>query len=151
MLKEFKDFIARGNVIDLAVAFVMGAAFGKIVSSLVNDVIMPPVSLIVGQADFSSKFIALRGHPASIAEAKAAIPPIPTINYELFINAVVDFLIVAFAMYLLVKAMNRIKRAPVEPAPTEKNCPFCASKIPIPSIKCPNCTSDLNDGEGAIS
>jgi large conductance mechanosensitive channel len=143
MLNEFKQFIARGNVIDLAVAFVMGAAFGKIVTSLVNDIVMPPIGLLLGKADFSDKFIALRGNPASLAEAKAAIPPIPTINYGVFINALVDFLIVAFAMYLLVKAINKMKRPPAEPAPTTKPCPFCISDIPVQATRCAHCTSEL--------
>ncbi|HEY6333518.1 MAG TPA: large conductance mechanosensitive channel protein MscL [Blastocatellia bacterium] len=146
MFKEFKEFIARGNVVDLAVAFVMGAAFGKIVTSLVIDIIMPPVGLLLGGIDFANKFIALKGHPGSLAEAKAATPPIPTLNYGSFINAIIDFLIVAFAMYLLVKAMNTIKRKAPEAAPTTKDCPFCISKIPLAATRCPNCTSNLANG-----
>jgi large conductance mechanosensitive channel len=145
MLKEFKEFIARGNVIDLAVAFVMGGAFGKIVTSFVNDLIMPPIGLVLGRVDVSGLFIALRGHPATLAEAKAAVPPIPTINYGIFLNALLDFVIVAFAMYLLVKGMNKMKRRPVESAPTVKACPFCVSSIPVQATRCPNCTSTLTE------
>jgi len=143
MLKEFKEFIARGNVIDLAVAFIMGGAFGKIVTSLVNDIVMPPVGLLTGGIDFANQFISLKGHPASLAEAKAATPPIPTINYGAFINTLIDFLIVAFVMYLLIKVMNKIKRKPAEAAPNVKACPFCVSSIPVQATRCPNCTSAL--------
>jgi len=143
MLKEFKEFIARGNVIDLAVAFIMGGAFGKIVTSLVNDIVMPPVGLLTGGIDFANQFISLKGHPASLAEAKATTPAIPTINYGAFINTLIDFLIVAFVMYLLIKVMNKIKRKPAEAAPNVKACPFCVSSIPVQATRCPNCTSAL--------
>jgi large conductance mechanosensitive channel len=141
MLKEFKEFIARGNVIDLAVAVVIGAAFGKIVTSFVNDIIMPPIGLALGRVDFSNLFVNLSAtHYQTLAEAKAA--GAPTINYGLFINAVLDFVIVAAAIFLVVRTINRLKRNP--PAdPTTKECPECAMEIPIKARRCPECTSQL--------
>jgi large conductance mechanosensitive channel len=141
MLKEFRDFAMRGNVVDLAIGVIIGAAFGKIVSSLVSDIIMPPLGLILGHVDFSSLFINLSGKTyASIAEAKAA--GAATINYGLFINAVIDFIIVAFAVFLMVRQMNRLMPKPA-PAVTTKPCPFCATAIPLAAKRCPNCTSEL--------
>lgn len=155
MLKEFKEFAMRGNVIDLAIGVIIGAAFGKIVTSFVNDVIMPPIGLLLGNVDFSNLFLNLSGQSyASLAEAQAA--GAPTLNYGVFINTVLDFLIVAFVIFLVVRQMNRLKRkqdtqeAP-PPAPTTKDCPFCVSTIPIKASRCPNCTSDLGAGEPAAS
>lgn len=143
MHREFRDFIARGNVIDLAVAVVIGAAFGKIVDSLVKDVIMPPIGLILGNVDFSNLFISLNGqHYETLAAAQEA--GAPTVNYGAFINNVISFVIVAFAVFLLVKQVNRFRRTSNEAAaPTTKACPQCAMMIPIPAVRCPHCTSQL--------
>jgi large conductance mechanosensitive channel len=144
MWKEFRDFAMRGNVIDLAIGIVIGAAFGKIVTSFVNDILMPPLGLLLGQVDFSSLFLNLSGkHYDSLAEARAA--GAATINYGVFINTVLDFLIVAFAVFLLVKQVNRLTRKPAEaPKPaTTRECPYCVSTIPIRATRCPNCTSSL--------
>jgi large conductance mechanosensitive channel len=146
VLKEFKAFIMRGNVVDLAVGFIMGGAFGTIVKSLVDDVIMPPIGLALGNVDFSSLMLTLRDPKAaapyhSVAEAKAA--GAVTINYGLFINSVVSFLIVAFAVFLLVRAVNRLKPAEAAAAPSTKDCPYCRMAIPIGATRCPECTSEL--------
>ena len=143
MLKDFRDFIARGNVIDLAVGVIIGAAFGKIVSSLVSDVLMPPLGLVLGRIDFSSLFINLGDKPAkTIADAKAA--GIPTINYGVFIDNVIQFFILAFVVFLLVRSVNRLYKKPEAPAaPRTKACPFCAESIPVAAKKCGHCTSDL--------
>ena len=145
MLKEFKEFIQRGNVIDLAVAFILGGAFGAIVSSLVKDIVMPIVGVLLGGVDFTSLFITLKGGPyASLADAQKA--GAATINYGVFINTIITFLIVAFAMFLLIKAMNATKKkpAPAAPAaPTTKECIYCLSTIPLKATRCPNCTSEL--------
>jgi large conductance mechanosensitive channel len=146
--KEFREFIARGNVIDLAVGVIIGAAFGKIVATLVEGVIMPPIGLILGQVDFSSLFYVLDsngGIPASLAEAKAK--GIPVIAYGQFVNDIINFLILAFAVFLLVKQTNRIqaglsRKAPAG-APTTRDCQFCASAISIKATRCPHCTSQL--------
>ena len=146
MFKEFRAFIARGNVIDLAVAVVIGAAFGKIVTSLVDGVIMPPIGRLTGGIDFSSLFVVLdsaKGIPASLAEAKAK--GIPVIAYGQFINDVLNFVIIAFVIFLIVKWYNRMKTepAPVTAAPTTKDCPRCLSTITIKATKCAHCTADL--------
>jgi large conductance mechanosensitive channel len=144
MLKEFKEFIARGNVIDLAVGVIIGAAFGKIVTTLVEGILMPPLGLALGRIDFSSLFYVLdasKGIPASLADAKAK--GVPVIAYGQFINEVIGFLIVAFAVFLLVKQVNRLKREPPPAPPSTKECAFCASAIPIKATRCPNCTSQL--------
>jgi large conductance mechanosensitive channel len=142
MLNEFKKFIARGNVIDLAVGIVIGAAFTSVVNSFVNDILMPPIGLLTGGVDFSSLYINLSGEPyASLAEATAA--GAPTLNYGLFINAVISFMIVAFAVFLLVQAYNRMREQPEPPAATEKNCPFCQMPVPIQAVRCAHCTSQL--------
>jgi large conductance mechanosensitive channel len=148
MLKEFKEFVLRGNVVDMAVGIIIGAAFGTIVTSLVNDVIMPPIGLLLGGVDFSDLFILLKaGSPAapyaSLADAQAA--GAVTINYGVFINAVISFLIVAFVIFLLIRSINRLRReeeAP-PPEPTTKECPYCLSTIPIKATRCPHCTSEL--------
>ena len=146
--KEFRDFIARGNVIDLAVGVIIGAAFGKIVTSLVEGIIMPPIGLLLGRIDFSSLFYALdatKGVPVSLTDAKEK--GIPVIAYGQFINDVIGFLIIAFVVFLMVKQVNRIKSALDEPEPatetTTKECPFCASTISIKAKRCPSCTSQL--------
>jgi large conductance mechanosensitive channel len=136
MLKEFKAFIMRGNVVDLAVGFIMGAAFGKIVSSLVNDVLMPPIGALIGGIDFSDLSLTLK---APIGSLKPA-----TIRYGLFINNVIDFLIVAFCVFLIVKAVNTLQKQPVPPPPTEKKCPQCSMLVPIEAKRCGHCTSSLS-------
>ncbi len=143
MLKEFRDFIARGNVLDLAVAVIMGGAFGAVVNSLVNDIIMPPLGLALGRVNFSDLFINLTpDKPAtSVSAAKAA--GAATINYGLFINTVITFLIVSIVIFFIVRAANRIKRKPEPAQPTDKTCPYCKSKIAIDATRCPYCTSDL--------
>lgn len=144
MIKEFKEFIQKGSVLDMAVGFIMGAAFGKIVSSLINDVLMPPIGLLLGKVDFSSLYINLSGRPfESLAAAKEA--GAATINYGVFLNAILEFLIVALAVFFLVKWMNAVRRRPaaVPAAPTTKECPFCLSAVPLKAVRCPHCTSDL--------
>ncbi len=146
MLKEFKAFIAKGNVLDLAVAVIIGGAFGGIVTSLVNDVVMPPIGLILGKVDFKELFVPLDGKVyATLAEAKKAAAPV--IAYGAFLNTVINFLIVAIVIFLVVKSAEQMKRpAPVvAAAPTTKDCPFCASAIPIKAIRCPLCTSELKN------
>ncbi len=149
MLKEFKEFAMRGNVLDMAIGIIIGAAFGAVVNSLVNDVLMPPIGLLLGKVDFANLFVVLQGGAAnpgpyaSLAEAQAA--GAVTINYGLFINTIINFLIVALAVFFLIKGFNRL-RAPKEapPAePTTKECPFCFSTIPIKAKRCPYCTSEL--------
>jgi large conductance mechanosensitive channel len=143
MLKEFKDFAVKGNVVDLAVGVIIGAAFGKIVSSAVSDLLMPPIGMIAGKIDFSSLFISLNGESyESLSKAKAAGAPV--IAYGLFLNNTIDFLIVAFVIFLVVKQINRLKKpAPAGP-PTTKDCPRCATSIPIKATRCPNCTSEIS-------
>lgn len=148
VIKEFKEFAMRGNVVDMAVGIIIGAAFGSIVKSLVDDVIMPPIGLLLGNVDFSSLFLTLKegataGPYATPAIAKAA--GAVTLNYGLFINAVISFLIVAFAVFMLVKNVNRLKGSKEEPkaAPTTRPCPYCLSTIPREASRCPSCTSQL--------
>ncbi|MCS7283193.1 MAG: large conductance mechanosensitive channel protein MscL [Anaerolineae bacterium] len=148
MWKEFKEFILRGNVVDMAVGIMIGAAFGKIVTSLVNDILMPPIGFILGKVDFSNLFISLSGHYRTLAEAQAA--GAPTINYGVFLNTVLDFLIIAAVVFfLIVRPMSRLRRPKeVAPeAPTTKECPYCFSTIPIKARRCPYCTSDLERTE----
>lgn len=141
MLKEFKEFMTRGNVVDLAIGIVIGAGFGRIVTSLVNDLIMPPVGLLLGRVNFADLFINLSDRPAqSLAAAKAA--GIPTINYGFFLNTVIDFVILAFVIFLVVRQINRFRRQP-ESTPTTKECPYCLSTIPLKATRCPHCTSEL--------
>jgi large conductance mechanosensitive channel len=144
MLKEFKEFVMRGNVLDMAIGIIIGAAFGKIVSSLVSDVLMPPIGRVLGGVDFSGLYLNISGKPfATLKEAEAA--GAATIKYGLFLNTVIDFLIVAFVIFLLVKQVNRLKRAPA-PAPaaaTTRDCPFCLSTIPIKATRCAHCTSEI--------
>ena len=142
MFKEFKEFAVKGSVIDLAVGIMIGAAFGGIVNSLVNDVIMPPIGLLLGKVDFSNLFVTLSGqHFNTLAEAKAG--GTVTLNYGLFVNTVINFLIVAFSIFIVVKQVNRLKREPVPAAETTKECPHCRMTIPIQAIRCPHCTSEL--------
>jgi len=143
MFKEFKEFVMRGNVLDLAIAVIIGAAFGAIVTSLVNDVLMPPIGLAMGKVDFKDLFISLNGQTyPTLALAKAAAAPV--IAYGLFANTVINFLIVAFVVFLVVKQVNRFKKpAPAAAAPSTKECGFCASTIPLKAMRCPQCTSDL--------
>jgi large conductance mechanosensitive channel len=142
MLKEFKDFAMKGNVLDMAIGVIVGGAFGKIVSSLVSDVLMPPIGLLMGKVDFSSLFINLSGTPQpSLTAAKAA--GAPTINYGVFLQATFDFIIIAFVIFLLVKQVNRLKRPEPAAAPTTKDCPHCLSAIPIKATKCAHCTSNV--------
>jgi large conductance mechanosensitive channel len=144
MLKEFKEFTMRGNVLDMAIGIVIGVAFGKIVTSFVNDVVMPPIGLLLGKVDFSNLFIDLSGKSyATLAEAKAA--GAATIKYGLFLNTVVDFVIVAFVIFLLIQQINRMKRQPeaASAAPTTKECPYCLSSIAIKATRCSHCTSDV--------
>src|SRR5512140_2949720 len=125
LFKEFKSFAMRGNVVDMAVGIIIGAAFGKIISSLVSDIVMPPIGLLLGKVDFSNLFINLSGSHATLAEAKAA--GAATINYGLFLNSILDFVIVAFAVFLLVRQVNRLKRQPQPATATTKDCPYCVS------------------------
>ena len=142
MLKEFKEFAMRGNVLDMAVGIIIGAAFGKIITSFVGDVLMPPIGLLLGKVDFSSLFLNLSGKSYdTLAQAKAA--GAATINYGLFLNTVIDFLIVALVIFLLVRQVNRWKKpAPAAP-PTTKDCSYCCTAIPLKATRCPNCTSEL--------
>jgi large conductance mechanosensitive channel len=143
-LREFRDFAARGNVIDLAVGIIIGAAFGKIVSSFVKDVVMPPIGYLIGGIDFSEIYINLsRTHYANLAEATKA--GAPTINVGVFVNTLIDFLIIAFAIFLIVRLVNRLKSAPPPPAAdaTSRDCPYCLSTVPIKASRCAHCTSEL--------
>jgi len=151
MLKEFREFAMRGNVIDMAIGIIIGAAFGTIVNSLVQDVIMPPIGLLLGNVDFSNIFVVLKegkvaGPYASVAAAKSA--GAISINFGMFVNTIISFILVAFAVFLLVKTINRLRRQEEAPpaAPTTKDCIYCFSKIPIQATRCPNCTSELKAG-----
>jgi len=142
MFSEFKAFIMRGNVLELAVAVIIGGAFGKIVTSFVNDVIMPPVGLLLGNVDFSNLFLSLSGAEfASLAEAQKA--GAATLNYGLFINAIVNFLIVALVIFLVVRAANRVQPAKPAAAPTTRDCPQCLSTVPLKATRCAHCTGAL--------
>lgn len=146
MWKEFKEFIMRGNVVDLAIGVIIGTAFGAIAKSLVSDVIMPPIGLLLGGVDFANLFILLKaGSPAgpyaALADAQAA--GAVTINYGLFLNTIISFVIIALVMFLLIKALNRLQREEKAPAPTTKKCPYCLSDVAIEATRCPFCTSEL--------
>lgn len=142
MFKEFREFAMRGNVLDMAVGIIIGAAFGKIITSIVNDILMPPLGLILGKVDFSNLFINLSGQSyATLAQAKAA--GAATINYGLFINTVIDFIIVAFVIFLLIKQVNRFKKQPAPAAPATRECPHCLSAIPLKATRCAFCTSEI--------
>jgi large conductance mechanosensitive channel len=142
MLKEFRDFAMRGNVMDMAVGIIIGAAFGKIVSSFVSDVLMPPLGLLLGNADFSNQFITLRGGSFPTLEAAKAAGAV-TLNFGLFLNAIIDFIIIAFAIFIVVKQMNRLKKQPPPASPNTRDCPYCLSAIPIKATRCGHCTSEL--------
>lgn len=140
MLKEFKEFALKGNMIDLAIGVIIGGAFNKIVTSLVNDIIMPILSLLTGKLDFTNLFIALNGeHYDTLAAAQTA--GVATVNYGTFIAGIIDFLIMAFVIFILVKQLNKLHKKPEE-APKEKTCPFCKTKIDIDATRCPHCTSE---------
>jgi large conductance mechanosensitive channel len=148
MFKEFKEFAMRGNVVDMAVGIVIGAAFGTIINSFVADIIMPPIGLILGNVDFSGMFIVLKegkvaGPYETIAAAKAA--GAVTLNYGLFINTIISFLIIAFSVFIVIRNLNRLKRQEEAPpaVPTTKECPYCIAAIPIKAVRCPQCTSEL--------
>jgi large conductance mechanosensitive channel len=143
LMKEFREFAARGNVVDLAVGVIIGAAFGKIVTSLVNDIVMPPIGMLIGHIDFKSLFVALNRQPyASLADAQKA--GAPTINYGVFLNTVLEFVIVAFVIFLMVRQINRLKTpAPAPPTDDARDCPFCVSRISSKATRCPHCTSEL--------
>lgn len=142
MIKEFKDFIMRGNVLDLAIGVIIGGAFGKIISSLVSDVLMPPIGMLLGKVDFSNLFLDLSGgHYASLADAQAA--GAATLNYGLFINNIINFLIIALVIFMIVKQVNRLQKPQPAAVPITKECPFCKSTIPIKATRCPYCTSQL--------
>lgn len=143
MLKEFKEFAMKGNVVDMAVGIIIGAAFGKIVSSLVADVLMPPIGVLLGNVDFS-------GLAITIKQASASAPAV-TIKYGVFLNTVIDFLIVAFAIFVVVKQMNRLKKPETPAAPTTKECPHCLMAIPVKASRCGHCTAELECTEAAAS
>ncbi len=149
MLKEFKEFAVKGNVVDMAVGIIIGGAFGTIVKSLVDDVLMPPIGLLMGGVNFDKLFLVLsQGTPAGpyATPADAAAAGAVTLNYGLFINNVIAFLIVAFAVFMLVKGINQLRRKEQEApqSPTDKACPFCAMTIPVKALRCPQCTSELD-------
>ena len=142
MFKEFKEFAMKGNVLDMAIGIVIGAAFGKIVSSFVADVLMPPLGLLMGGVDFSNKFLTLKGGTFATLDAAQKAGSV-TMNWGLFLNTVIDFLIIAFAIFILVKQINRLKRQPAAAPPSTKDCPYCLSAVPIKATRCAHCTSDL--------
>ncbi len=142
MWKEFKEFAMRGNVMDMAVGIIIGAAFGKIITSFVSDVLMPPIGLILGKVDFNNLFITLSSQSfATLADAKKA--GVVTVNYGLFLNTVIDFLIVAFVIFMMIRQINKLKKEPEPAVPTTKDCSHCFSVIPIKATRCPHCTSEL--------
>ncbi len=149
MLKEFKEFALRGNVLDMAIGIIIGAAFGSVVSSLVKDILMPPLGFLLSNVDFSNLFISLKGHYATLAEAQAA--GAPTINYGIFINTALNFIVVVAALFFfIVRPVNRWRRTREVPpaAPTTKECPYCFSTIPLKATRCPYCTSHLEGKTG---
>ena len=142
MLREFREFVMRSNVLDLAIAVIIGGAFGKIVTSFVNDVIMPPIGLLLGGVDFTNLFIALDGNLYESLDA-AKVSGAATINYGVFLNTVIDFIIVAFVIFLIIKSANKMRKPAPAAEPTTKECPHCFTTIPIKAKRCPNCTSQL--------
>ena len=142
MLKEFKEFAMKGNVLDLAIGIILGTAFGAIVKSLVEDIIMPPIGLLLGNIDFTNLFLDLSGKAFPTLKA-AKDAGAATINYGLFVNTVINFVIVAFVIFLLVRQINRMKKEPAPAAPNTKECQYCLSAIPLKATRCPNCTSQL--------
>ena len=155
MFKEFRSFILRGNVLDLAIAVVIGAAFGSVVKSLVDDVIMPPIGLAVGRVDFTNLYVVLQegtktpGPYASLSEARDA--GAVTLNYGMFLNSIFGFIVIAAAIFTIVKAANRLYRVPAPPPPNTKDCPFCRNAIPLAATRCGHCTSQLEGGATAIA
>jgi large conductance mechanosensitive channel len=146
MLKEFKEFAVKGNVVDMAVGIIIGVAFGGIISSLVKDILMPPLGFVLGNVDFSDLFIVLTPGNATTAITSMAMAKeagAVTINYGVFINTIINFIIIAFAMFMIIRMMNRLGGPKKEAVPTTKDCPFCFSKIPLAATRCPNCTSQL--------
>ena len=144
MIKEFKEFIMKGNVLDLAIGVIIGGAFGKIVSSLVTDVLMPPIGMLLGKVDFSNLYLNLSGGSfSSLADAQKA--GAATLNYGLFLNNIINFLIIALVIFMIIKQVNRLQKPAVQPAaePTTKECPYCKTSIAIKATRCPNCTSQL--------
>ncbi len=142
IIKEFKDFAVKGNVVDLAVGIIIGGAFGKIVTSFVNDVVMPPIGMLMGKVNFTDLFLDLSGQGfTSLKAAKDAGAPV--ISYGIFINTLIDFIIMAFVIFLVIKQINKLKKEPAPAQPNTKDCPFCFSAIPIPAKRCPHCTSEL--------
>lgn len=142
--QDFRDFIARGNLVEIAVAFVMGVAFGAVVNSFIFDIVMPPIGKLVGNVDFSNLFVVLGPEPEKYPSAEAARQAgAPAIYYGRFINHLINFLIIAFVMFLLVRAVLRMRKPKEAPAPTTKECPYCKTQIPIGAVRCPNCTSQL--------
>ena len=149
MLKEFKEFALRGNVLDMAIGIILGVAFGRIVTSFVEDILMPPLGLLLGKVDFSNLFLSLTGrHFDTIAAAKAA--GAPTLNYGLFVNHILNFLIVAFAIFLLVRQVNRLKRPAEAAAPATRECPLCLSPIPLKATKCAHCTAEVKPAVAGV-
>jgi len=149
MFKEFKEFVMKGNVMDMAVGIIIGAAFGTIIKSLVDDVLMPPIGLLLGNVDFSNLLVVIKegkvvGPYATLAAAKAA--GAVTVNIGVFINTVISFLIVAFSVFLVIKNVNRLKKEPPPPDATTKDCPLCCTAIPVKATRCPHCTSELKVG-----
>jgi large conductance mechanosensitive channel len=155
MFREFRAFILRGNVLDLAIAVVIGAAFGGVVKSLVDDVVMPPIGLAVGKVDFTNLYVLLQDGTkspppyASLADARAA--GAVTLNYGLFLNSIFGFVIIAAAIFTIVKAANRLYRAPAPPPPNTKDCPFCRNAIPLAATRCGHCTSQLDGGVSTLA
>jgi large conductance mechanosensitive channel len=150
MLKEFKEFAVRGNVLDMAIGIIVGVAFGKIVTSFVEDVLMPPLGLLIGKVDFANLFLSLTDkHFDSVAAAKAA--GAPTLNYGIFINNVLNFIIVAFVIFLLVRQVNRMKRQPAPAPPSMRECPYCCASIPLKATRCNSCTSEVPKVAAATS
>lgn len=144
MIKEFKEFIVKGNVMDMAVGIIIGAAFGKIVTSLVEDVIMPPIGFLLGKIDFSNLYVNLSGQPWDSLDAAMAAGA-PVIRYGIFLNQTISFIIVAFAVFMMIKAVNRLrKQEETAEEAAEKTCPFCQTDIPIAAVRCPHCTSELD-------
>ena len=142
MLKEFRAFVMRGNVVDLAVGVIIGGAFGKIISSLVSDIIMPPIGLLLNGVNFTNLFLSLNGQAyATLADAEKA--GAPTLNYGNFVNNIIDFLIVALVIFLMIRAINRLQKPAPAEAPSAKECPYCFTSIPIKAVRCPHCTSQL--------
>lgn len=148
MLKEFREFAMRGNVLDMAIGIIIGTAFGKIITSFVSDILMPPIGVLLGKVNFANLFVNLSSqHYQNLADAKAA--GAATINYGLFLNTVIDFIIVAFVIFLLIRQVNRFKKKEQPAAPTTKECPYCLSAVPLKAVRCPQCTSELKPAGGS--